>query len=70
MQDWGTVSVKSQTRKNRCHTSNAGEELSSKALNLTAWEGHESVALKKVEDTLAQKIRDYADVITEVETVP
>lgn len=51
-------------------TSNAGEELPGKTLNLTAWEGYESVALKKVEDTLAQKIGDYTNVIPKVETVP
>lgn len=42
----------------------------SKALDLTAWEGHESIAFKKVKDALAQKIGDYADVVTEVEAVP
>ena len=51
-------------------TGNTGEELPSKTLNLTAWEGYESVALKKVEYTLTQKISDYTNVIPKVETVP
>ena len=47
------MSVETQATKNGGHTSNAGKELPSKALNLTAWEGYESVALEKVEDALA-----------------
>lgn len=33
--------------------SDAGEELSGEALYLGAWEGHKSIALQKVEHTLA-----------------
>jgi len=53
----------------RSLTSNAGEQLPSKALDLTARERHEAVALQEVENTLAQQICDYTDMVAEVETV-
>jgi hypothetical protein len=49
--------------------SDAGEELSRKALYLCAWEGHKSVALQEIEDALAEEICDYAYMISEVERV-
>ena len=51
-------------------TSYASQELASKILNLTAWEGNEAVGLEEVENTLAQQIRYNANVLAEVETVP
>ena len=38
-------------------------------MNLTAWEGHEAVALQKVENTLTQQICDDTYVVPEVEAV-
>jgi len=35
-----------------------------------AWKRHELVLLEEVEDTLAEKIGDDADVVLEVEAVP
>lgn len=50
-------------------TGNAGEELSSKILDLTVRERDEAIALKKVKDTLAQQIHDDADMSPVVEGV-
>lgn len=50
-----------------CHT---GKELSSKALNLTAWERYKPVSFQEVEDTLAQQVSHNTNVISEVKTVP
>lgn len=50
-------------------TSNTGEKLPGKALNLTARERHKSVALEEVENALAQQIRDYTYVVSVVEAV-
>ena len=62
--------MKASARWDKRHTSNACEELSSKALNLTAWKGHKSVALEKVEDALTEKVGDDANMITKVKAVP
>jgi len=50
--------------------SNAGKQLTSKALDLTVREGHETVALEEVKDTLTQKIHDDADVTPVIEAIP
>lgn len=50
-------------------TSNAGEKLARERLNLTARKGNKSVALQEIKHTLAQKIRDDADVVSEVEAI-
>lgn len=55
--------------KDEKHTSNAGEELASKLLNVGAGKGYELVALKKVKDTLAEQVSDNADVVAEVKRV-
>lgn len=63
------MSVGSESIWDRWRTSDAGEELPSEALDLTARKGHKPIALKEVEDTLAQKIRDNANMITEVKAI-
>ena len=70
MQNWGTMLMIASAKWDGLHTSNAGEELSSKALDLTARKGHKSVALEKVEDALAKKVCDDANMITKVKAVP
>lgn len=50
-------------------TSNTGEELFSKVLDLAAREGHELICLEKVEDTLPEQIGNNTDVISKVEGV-
>ena len=50
-------------------TSNAGEQLPGKVLNLTAREWHEAVTLQKVENTLAQQVCNYTYVVPEIEAV-
>lgn len=54
----------------RILTSNTGEELSSKALDLAVGKRDEAVALKKVKDTLTEKIHDDANMAAVVEAVP
>jgi len=51
-------------------TSNAGEELACKLLDVTAGEGHKRVALQEIKDTLAEEVGDDTDVVSEVESVP
>lgn len=51
------------------HTSYAGKQLASEALNLTAWEWHKTVGLEKVENALPQQIGDDADMIPEIKAV-
>jgi len=51
-------------------TSNAREELTSKALDLAVWKRHKPVALEKVEDALAQQVHDDANVSAIIEAVP
>lgn len=51
-------------------TSHAGEQLTSKVLDLTAGERDKSIALQEVEHTLTQQIRDNAYMVPVVETVP
>lgn len=50
-------------------TGNAGEELTSELLDVTAGEWHKIVQLEKVKNTLAKQICDDADVVPEVEGV-
>lgn len=38
-------------------------------MDLAVWEGHEVVALKEVENALAEKIHHNADVVSEIEAV-
>lgn len=48
---------KIQSRKLRATgrlTGDTGEQLPSELLDMSAWEGHELIALEKVKDTLAQ----------------
>jgi hypothetical protein len=45
----------------------AGKELSSEALYLSAWKGHESIALEEVEYALTKQVCDYTYVISEIE---
>lgn len=54
----------------RILTSNTGEELSSKALDLAVGKRDEAVALKEVKDALTEKIHDDADVAAVVKAVP
>lgn len=51
-------------------TSHAGEQLTSKVLDLTAGERDKSIALQEVEHALTQQIRDNAYMVSVVETVP
>ena len=51
-------------------TSNAGKKLTSKTLYLAAWERHKTVALEKIKNTLAEQIRDDANVVPEIESIP
>lgn len=51
-------------------TSNAGEKLPRKALNLTARKGHELVALEEVENALPKKVGNNTYVVPEIEAVP
>lgn len=51
-------------------TSNASQELSSKALDVGIRERDEAVAFEKIEQTQVQEIRDNTDMATEVKTVP
>jgi len=51
-------------------TSNAGEELSGKALNLAVRKWHKLVALEKIEYTLTKQIHDNTNVASVVETIP
>lgn len=51
------------------HTCNTGEELPSKALDVSTREWHERILLQKVEDALAQEVGDYAYVVSKIETV-
>lgn len=50
-------------------TSNAGEQLAGKVLNLAVGEGHKVVALKKVEHALTKQVHNYAYVAAVVEAV-
>lgn len=50
-------------------TSNAGEQLAGKVLNLAVGEGHKVVALEEVEDALAKQVHNYAYVAAVVEAV-
>ena len=51
-------------------TSNAREELTSKALDLAVWKRHKPVPLEKVEDALSQQVHDDANVSAIIEAVP
>lgn len=51
-------------------TSHAGQELTSKRLDLAVWEGHKVVALEEVEHALAEEIHDDANVTPVIEAVP
>jgi hypothetical protein len=53
----------------RMLTGNAGEQLSSKVLNLGTWERHKAVAFEEIKDTLSEQVCDNADVVPEVEGV-
>lgn len=53
----------------RVLTCYAGEQLSSKVLDLAVGKRHKAVAFEKVENALAQKIHDDANVAAVVETV-
>lgn len=44
-----------------------GEQLTSKALNMTVGKGDKIVALEEVEDALAQEVHDYTDVTSVIE---
>ena len=50
-------------------TGNACEELSGKALNLTARKWYKSIAFQKIEHTLAEKIGNNTYVVSEVEAI-
>lgn len=50
-------------------TSNAGEQLAGKILNLAVGEGHKVVALEEVEDALAKQVHDDAYVAAVVEAI-
>lgn len=68
VQDW-TRLASSQRVSEGWFTGNTGKELSSKTLDLTAWERYKAISLEKIEDTLTQQVGDNADVISEVERV-
>jgi len=51
-------------------TSNTCEELTCKALYVRARKRYELIFLEEVEDTLAEKIGNNADVVLEIEAVP
>lgn len=51
-------------------TCNAREELPREALDVAVWEGRKRIRLEEVKDALTQQIRDDADVVPKVETVP
>jgi hypothetical protein len=57
-------------RRRSKRTSNAGKQLTSKALDLTVGEGHETVSLEEVKDTLTQKIHDDTDVASVIKAIP
>ncbi len=50
-------------------TSNTGQELAGKVLNLAVGKGHKAVALQEIEHALAEKVHDDADVAAVVEAV-
>lgn len=50
-------------------TGNACEKLASELLDLTAWKGNKTIAFQEIKHALAQQIGDYANVVSEVETV-
>lgn len=50
-------------------TCNTGQKLSCKALYLTARKRHEYIRFQKVKHTLTKQVRDYANMIAEVEAV-
>lgn len=63
-----------KTKKKKPHrsdelTSNTGEQLAGKVLDLAVRERHEVVALEEVEDALAQQVHDDADMSAVVEAV-
>ena len=51
-------------------TSDAGEELTGKALDLTVGKRREDVALKEVKHALSEQVSDDADVISVIEAIP
>jgi hypothetical protein len=51
-------------------TSNAGKQLASKLLDLTAREWYETIALEEIEHTLSQQVCNNANVVSEIETIP
>jgi hypothetical protein len=51
-------------------TSNTSEQLPSEALDLCAREWCEGIKFQEVEHALAQEVRYYTDVISEVEAIP
>lgn len=50
-----------QDKREKIRTSNAGEELPSKVLNLAIGKRHKAVALEEIEDTLTEQIHHYTD---------
>lgn len=54
----------------RILTGNAGEELPGKQLDVRAWERRKVVDFEEIEYALAVQIRDDADVISIIKTLP
>ena len=50
-------------------TSNTGQQLPRKTLDLTTGKWNEAVGFEEVKDALAEEIGDYADVVPKVEAI-
>jgi hypothetical protein len=61
------VGVTKARQGGRERTSDAGEELSGKVLDVTDGEGREGVVLEEVEDGGAEKLKDEANMVPVVE---
>lgn len=57
-------------KSSKTRTSNTGKQLASKLLNMTAGKWHKTIALEEIKHTLAKKVSDNTNVVSEVEAIP